>query len=134
MDIGGMGTAYSDYLSAQTAQSNKASALQSKLENSADSESDEELMDACKEFEAYFVEKIFDTMLESTKMFSDDKDENSYGNKMVGVFKETALQQLGSQVADSGSIGLARTLYEQMKRQNEAKKIQPGDDNCEDAE
>ena len=89
----------------------------------AGSESDEELMDACKEFEAYFVEKIFDTMLESTKMFSDDKDENSYGNKMVDVFKETALHQLSSQVADSGSVGLARTLYEQMKRQNEAMKL-----------
>ncbi len=134
MDIGGMGSAYSDYLSTQAAQSNKASALQSKLESSANSESDKELMDACKEFEAYFVEKVFDTMLESTKMFSDDKDENSYGNKMVDVFKDTALQQLSSQVADSGSIGLARTLYEQMKRQNEAKKIQPDNDNYEDAE
>lgn len=123
MDIGGMGSAYSDYLSTQAAQSNKAAALQSKLENSAGSESDEELMDACKEFEAYFVEKIFDTMLESTKMFSDDKDENSYGNKMVDVFKETALHQLSTQVADSGSVGLARTLYEQMKRQNEAMKL-----------
>lgn len=134
MDIGGMGSVYSDYLSTQAAQSNKASALQSKLENSSQNASDEELMDACKEFEAYFVEQLFDTMLESTKMFSDDKDENSYGSKMVDVFKNTALQQLSSQVADSGSIGLARTLYEQMKRQNEAYKIQLDTDDYKGAE
>lgn len=120
MDIGGVGSVYSDYLANQATQ-NKSSALQSRLENGYENATDEELYAACKEFEAYFVEKIFDAMLETTKMFSDDEDENSYGNKMVDVFKDTALQKLSSQVADSGSIGLAKTLYEQMKRQNEGK-------------
>ncbi len=122
MDVGGIGSVYSDYLVNQATQ-NKSSALQSKLENGYENATDEELYEACKEFEAYFVEKIFDSMLETTKMFSDDKDESSYGNKMVDVFKDTALQQLSSQVADSGSIGLAKTLYEQMKRQNEGRKV-----------
>ena len=76
---------------------------------------EKELMDACKEFEAYFMEQVFNSMLETTKVFSDD-DENGYASKMVDYFKDFAVQELCGKVTEGSGLGLANTLYEQMKR------------------
>lgn len=123
MDLGGINSGYADYLASQ-ASSGKASALQSKLQNGGYEEaSDEELKAACKEFEAYFMEQMFNAMIETTKVFSDEK--NSYASKMVNYFKDSAVQELCNQVTDGNGIGLANTLYEQMKRQYSATTIQP---------
>lgn len=123
MDIGGVGSAYADYLTKQ-ASGNKASSLQNKLENSSESVDEKELMDACKEFEAYFMEQVFNSMLETTKVFSDE-DENGYASKMVDYFKDFAVQELCSQVTDGDGLGLANTLYEQMKRNYGIGVVQP---------
>lgn len=123
MDIGGVGSAYADYLTKQ-ASGNKASSLQSKLENSGESVDEKELMDACKEFEAYFMEQVFNSMLETTKVFSDD-DENGYASKMVDYFKDFAVQELCDNVTDGNGLGLANILYEQMKRNYGIGVVQP---------
>ena len=115
MDIGGVGSVYADYMSTQVS-SGKADALQNKLTNSASTATEEELMDACKEFESYFMEQVFNSMLETTKVFSDDKDENGYASKMVDYFKDYAVQELCDQATSGGGLGIANTLYEQMKR------------------
>lgn len=120
MDIGGVGSVYTDYLTSQAADSRKE-AIQKKLGNSGTS--DEELMDACREFESYFVEQVFNAMLKTAEVFSDKED--SYASKMVDYFKDGAVQQLCSQVSDGDGIGLAKTLYEQMKRQYSPTTIQP---------
>ena len=55
MEVNGMGSVYSDYLM-NSATKSKNSTLESKLEtDSYANASDEELMDVCKEFEAYFL-------------------------------------------------------------------------------
>ena len=90
MDFGGINSGYTDYLASQ-ASSSQTSALQNKLQNgSYENASDEELKAACKEFESYFVEQMFNAMLETTKVFSDE--ENSYASKMVDYFKDSAVQ------------------------------------------
>lgn len=115
MDIGGVGSVYADYLTSQ-ASSQKAGSLQNKLENStASAATEEELLDACKEFEQYFMEQVFNSMMETTKVFSDE-DEDGYASKMVDYFKDFAVQELCDNVTSGGGIGLANTLYEQMKR------------------
>ena len=120
MDIGGVSSVYTDYLATQATDSRKE-ALQKKLGDSGTS--DEELMDACREFESYFVEQVFNAMLKTVDVFSDKED--SYASKMVDYFKDSALQELCSQVSDGDGIGLAKTLYEQMKRQYSPTTIQP---------
>ena len=70
MDIG-TSSLYTDYITS-TASNSKASALTSKSKTDYSNASDEELMDVCKEFESYFLEKIFDAMIDSTKLFSDE--------------------------------------------------------------
>lgn len=114
MDIGGVSSVYADYMTSQ-ASGNKTTALQSKLESSSTSADEDELKSACKEFESYFVEQVFEAMMKTTKVFSDD-DEDGYASKMVDYFKDFAVQELCSEVTDGEGLGLANTLYEQMKR------------------
>lgn len=114
MDIG-TSSLYTDYITS-TASNSKASALTSKSKTDYSNASDEELMDVCKEFESYFLEKIFDAMIDSTKLFSDE-EESSYASKMVDYFKDTAVQNIASQATEQGTLGIAQTLYEQMKLQ-----------------
>ncbi len=112
MEIGSM-SSYTDYI-ASTATS------QTKLaENISAGSSDDELLDACKEFEAYFIEQVFNAMMETTKAFSDE-EENTYATKMVDYFKDTAVQELTNQATGQNGFGIAQTLYEQMKRQYSA--------------
>lgn len=119
MEINGIGSVYSDYLTSSATQS-KTSTLESKLKSdSYANASDEELMNACKEFESYFLEQVFNAMMDTAKVFSDE-EESSYASKMVDYFKDTAVQELTSQATDQNGFGIAQTLYEQMKRQYSA--------------
>lgn len=115
MDIGGVGNAYADYMAGQ-ASSSKTDELKKKLAGSEGATpKEDELLDACRQFESYFMEEMFKAMLETTKAFSDG-DEDGYSSKMVDYFKDTAVQELCDQASSTNSIGLANMLYEQMKR------------------
>lgn len=114
MDIGGVGSVYADYMANQVS-STKADTIKNKIENSAGTANEEELLDACKQFESYFLEQVFKEMLKTTKVFSDD-DENGYASKMVDYFKDYAVQNLCEQATSGDGLGLANMLYEQMKR------------------
>ena len=129
MDIGGVSSVYADYMTSQ-ASGNKAATLQSKLVNSSASANDDELKAACKEFESYFTEQVFNALIETTKVFSDE-DEDGYASKMVDYFKDFAVQELCDQVTDGEGIGIANTLYEQMKRNYGIDTIQPKSDSEE---
>ena len=118
MEINGIGSVYSDYLLNSASQS-KASSLESKADSDYSDATDEELMDVCKEFESYFLEQVFDAMMKTAEVFSDD-EEDGYASKMVDYFKDSAVQELTSQATDQGGLGIAQTLYEQMKRQYSA--------------
>ncbi len=72
---------------------------------------DDELMDVCKQLESYFVEQVIKSM---EKMIP--KDEDSGTGKYIDMFKDTYTQKLAEAVTEQNSLGLARMLYEQMKR------------------
>lgn len=123
MDIGGVGSAYADYMTNQISNS-KAETLQSKLANGSTVTDEDELKEACKEFESYFMEQVFNSMMETTKVFSDD-EEDGYATKMVDYFKDFAVQELCDNVTDGNGLGLANILYEQMKRNYGIGVVQP---------
>ena len=79
--------------------------------------SDDELMEVCKEFEAYFVEQIFKEM-EKTIPESESGLGLGLGssNQLVDYFKDNMIQELSKEAADQQQLGLAQMLYEQMKR------------------
>lgn len=106
---------YSDYVTGKVNQSSKVEHALQTSQNATD----EELLEACKSFEAYFLEQVFTAMLDSTKAFSDES-QDSYASKMVDYFKDTAIQSITEEATKQDGIGIAKQLFEQMKRQNNA--------------
>ena len=78
-----------------------------------DAETDEEMLDACKQFESYLVQQMFKSMEESAKVFSDDDEDNS--NDYVNMFQDNYLSAIADQMVHSGQgLGIADKLYESM--------------------
>ncbi|MCR5343502.1 MULTISPECIES: rod-binding protein [unclassified Butyrivibrio] len=110
-------TGISQYASSQAASDkiNSAASKVRRIQTDEDkAEVDKELMDACKQFEAYFMEQIYKGYENTTKVFS--KDESGSMGKMVDYFKDLTIQDIASTGADTQSVGLAQMLYENMKR------------------
>ena len=103
---------YSDYYS------QAANASTVALENTlgkVGTQTTEELMSACKEFEAYFIEQIFKGM-EKTIMKAED-DESNTTSQYKEYFGDMQIQAYAKAATEQGDgIGLASQLYEQMKR------------------
>lgn len=107
----------SQYASSQAASDkvNSAASKVRRVQTDEDkAEVDKELMDACKQFEAYFMEQIYKGYEKTAKVFS--KDESGSMSKMVDYFKDLTIQDIASTGADTQSNGLAQMLYENMKR------------------
>ncbi len=89
----------------------KAIGLQNKLTGLDEgNSSDEEIMEVCKEFEAYLVEKVFDRMKDA--MTDSEEEEGDY----LSYFGDMMYQEYAKQIAENGELGLAQQLYESMKR------------------
>ena len=112
MDISNIASMYSDVYS--TAANQSATKLQNKLGNTDYSTStDKELMDACKEFEAYFVEQMFKAMM---KTVPTDENVSNYTSSITDYYKDEMVKTLAQDSTGQNSLGLAQMLYEQMKR------------------
>lgn len=72
---------------------------------------EEELMEACKEFEAYFVEQLFKAMRATVP-----ESEESSSASALDMFEDNLYQEYAKQSAVNGQLGLAQQLFEQMKR------------------
>ena len=112
MDISGLSNIYTEYLNQQT-DNVSSKKMQDTVSKDYSKATDEELLDVCKQFEAYFMEQVFKQM-EKTII----KDESSTGTStaLVDYFKDSALQELTNTAADTQGLGIAQMLYEQMKR------------------
>ncbi len=113
MDIGGVSSAYTNYLQNQNT---SASKLKNSVEGKDYSQaSDEELMDVCKQFESYFLEQVFKEMQKTVECFKDDKGDKPNSN-LVNYFNDEFIQNLAASSTELQGMGLAQTMYEQMKR------------------
>ncbi len=126
----GVNTSYADTYDKTSSQ------LSDKINNTDFSKaSDDELMSVCKDFESYFVEQMLKSMEKMAKIDSDDDDDSgtSLFNSMasIGGSSDSAMSTLGSYFGDEmiknyadiftesnngKGLGIAQTLYEQMKR------------------
>lgn len=123
MDIAGL-SGLTDYL--VDSNKNSTEALEKKLNGAASAEAaDEELLDACKQFEAYMWEQVLKEVQKSTKLFGGDDEEEGYASNMVNTFQDTFIQEIASQMTEEGqgANSLAQTLYEQMKRTYSAENL-----------
>ena len=90
-------------------------ALQKKLENTSAKSTDDELWQACKGFEAYFMEQIFKEMQKSVDALKPESQDKSTST-LVDYFKNQALQEVCADSVDTQSNGFAQMLYENLKR------------------
>ncbi len=101
---------YGNYYMQNAQNTARTSALEQKLTNSSSAEAtDEELMDACKEFESYLVEQVLKQVKESIP--ETEEEENQY----TEYFGDMMLQEYASAITEQGSLGIAQKLYEGMK-------------------
>lgn len=113
MDLSGISSWQADYLKAQNAAETK---LKETINNTDYSQAtDDELLSACKQFEAYFLEQIFKEMQKTVDCVKADEGSSPNGN-LVDYFEDSAIQELASTSTELQGLGLAQTLYEQMKR------------------
>lgn len=112
MDIGGINSTYLQYMN-QTGTDQSAGKLEEALKGDYSGSSDEELMEVCKQFEAYFLEQVFKEMM---KTIPESEDSDSANARLVDFFKDNTLQELAAESTEQNSLGLAQTMYEQMKR------------------
>ena len=78
-----------------------------------DAVTDEEMMSACQDFEAYLLQKMFENMEKSAKLFEDDEEENEY----TEMFGDQMYQSMAETMVSSGQgLGIAQMLYESMSR------------------
>lgn len=110
--LSGLTDIYSQYSDLYNEKNVSGTKLKNTLENTDYANStDDEIMDACKQFEAYFVEQVFKAM---EKMVP--KSEDSEGDYMK-YFGDTLYQEYAKSATEQGDgFGIAKSLYEQMKR------------------
>lgn len=76
--------------------------------------SDEELMDVCKEFEAYFIEQVFKNMKKS--MVPQSESMSGADATLKDFYEDKLMSEYAAGAAKQSQNGLAQMLYEQMKR------------------
>lgn len=91
-------------------QDSKTESLKNKITNSS---TDEEMMEACKSFESYFVEQMIQSMRDTIPK---DEEENS---EYEDCFGDMLYQEYANSITESGQLGIAQKLYEAMKRNSE---------------
>lgn len=109
MDIAGL-SGYKDYAT-QLASKVDSQEMANKAQNA---QTDEELLDACKEFESYLWEQVIKSMKETVDITGED--DSSSG--MVDAFMDTAISDVAKSLTEQnlGPNSLAMQMYEQMKR------------------
>ena len=128
-NLSGLNSLYTD----STTYSSKTSSLENTLNNSDLSTADsDKLMSVCKDFEEYFVEQMVQSMVKMASVdgssdaddhsslfgLSSDSDD-SYLSSMSSYYGSQMVTKLTESLCDDtngNGIGLAKTLYEQMKR------------------
>lgn len=111
MDIDSISSLYNDIYTNASNQS--ADKLQNQLKSDYSQATDEELMDVCKQFEAYFLEQMFKEMV---KTIPSSEESSGSASTMLDYYKDMMIQEVASASTEQNSLGLAQTLYEQMRR------------------
>lgn len=112
IDLNGLSSVYGDMVT-QAAKDATVDKFKETTNKDYTNATDEELMDACKQFEAYFLEQVFKEMIKTLPV-SEDKDRST--TNLVDFFKDNTVTELAKQSTETNSLGLAQQLYEQMKR------------------
>ena len=105
---------------------------------------DDELMEVCKDFESYFVEQMLKSMAKMSSvdgsnsdniyasLFGVTEDSDSGMNTLSSYFGDELMSSMADKVVENQSgkgLGIAQTLYEQMKRNYQTTQIDSDNSN-----
>lgn len=113
MDISGLNTDYTNYLSQSLAASAKMGQIQNTDYANA---TDEELMSACKQFEEYFVEMTLKEVFKTVDLFGMGESTSNAMSTSKDFMKDSMVQKFAEKITEESNLGLAQQLYESMKR------------------
>lgn len=113
MDISGLSTDYQNYLSRSSAATAKMDQIKNTDYQNA---TDEELMDACKQFEEYFVEMTLKEVFKTVDLFGMGESSSSAMSTSKDLMKDGIVQKFAEKITEESNLGLAQQLYESMKR------------------
>ena len=127
VDMTDITSMYSDVYASAANQT--AGRLQNKLKETDYSQAaDDELMDACKQFEAYFIEQLYKGMM---KTIPQSEGTSSYASSMMDFYKDQFIQNMAERTTEQTGLGLAQMLYEQMKRNYGPADLLPAEEEAE---
>ena len=113
MDIGGLSTEYQNYINQSSAASAKINQIQNTDYTNA---TDEELMDACKQFEEYFVEMTLKEVFKTVDLFGTGESTSNAMSTSKDFMKDSVVQMFAEKLTEESDLGLAQQLYDSMKR------------------
>ncbi len=113
MDIGGLNTDYQNYMSRSSEASAKMNQIQKTDYANA---TDEELMNACKRFEEYFVEMTLKEVFKTVDMFGMGESTSGAMSTSKDFMKDAMVQKFSEKITEEANLGLAQQLYDSMKR------------------
>jgi flagellar protein FlgJ len=115
LDISGLGAQALTEYAMEESKNASTQAIKNKIQNTSAQSTDNELWEACKSFEAYFLEQMFKEMQKSVDAMKPERGDQSTST-LVDYFKDQTLQDLCATSADMQSNGFAAMLYENLKR------------------
>lgn len=77
---------------------------------------DEELMDACKQFEEYFVEMTLKEVFKTVDLFGTGESTSNAMSTSKDFMKDSIVQKFAEKITEESNLGLAQQLYESMRR------------------
>lgn len=112
LDLNAINSYYNNY-NMDTA-TDSAGKLEETLKSDLSTATEEELMDVCKDFEAYFVEQMFKAMQRMVP--ESEEDVSASTRQLKDYYKEQMTQSFAEQATEGEGLGIAQILYDQMKR------------------
>ena len=110
MDISAIGDSYlNQAASALDLSTKETEGFQALLENAQKSGNYEEIAEACKMFESYFINLMFKEMKRTINV-----GPSAEKSQAESTFTDMYYEKLSDNLAESGGIGLAKFMFQQM--------------------
>jgi len=113
MDIGGINANYAEYLSGSASVASKTDQLNKINPENA---TDEEMMNACKQFEEYFVEMVLKEVFKTVDLVGSSESSTGAMSTSKDWIKDGMVQKFATMITEESNLGLAQQLYDSMKR------------------
>lgn len=109
----------SDYYSLQSENSKaaeNAEKVTGKVSGLSKDSSREEVKEAVRSFESYFLEQVIKQQKESVKAFSDDEEKDLYASQIEDMYSEQAIQKIAESMVKQNFEGMTEKFTDQIMR------------------